>query len=206
MRTGHRPSPWLPPARHQCSPASLLSGLQGGSLPGKCSPQSRSPRAFRVPKGQGWPSASNSFLPCFPSGACRQAPEPRPSPCPCPCPCPALLSLGKGASGPAAAEPGPTPSPQASAEGPGANPRWYLGSSAEARTSQHQFTFFGLGLLEPKQGGGWGLQVHTEPAGRTRSPRLGSAAARCGSHQGEAGCGKVPSQPRSGQPRALPHS
>lgn len=44
--------------------------------------------------------------------------------------------------------------------GPGANQRSYLSSSAEARTSQDQFTFFGLGLLEPEWGGRRGPRIH----------------------------------------------
>lgn len=80
------------------------------------------------------------------------------------------------------------------ARDPGANQRWYLGSSAEAQMPQDQFTFFGLGLPEPKWGGG-SVSKSTGPAGRTLASPPGTvwipswgwqvACTWCGSCQGE---------------------
>lgn len=81
--------------------------------------------------------------------------------------------------------------------GPGANQRWYLHSFAEAWTSQDQFTFFGLSLLEPKWGGGRALNPRNLRPGRSCPTWGGSgpifsvcggfASTWCGRHQGEGG-------------------
>lgn len=77
---------------------------------------------------------------------------------------------------------------------PGANQRWYLGSSAEAQMPQDQFTFFGLGLPEPRWGGG-SVSKSTGTVGRALASPPGTvwipswgwqvACTWCGSCQGE---------------------
>lgn len=120
---------------------------------------------------------SDLFPPCLPSLPLEPAGRPGsprpPRPLPSPAqpwrggfrPCPRLPGISGGARG--LAWP-PAPEVGLPAEGPGANQRSYLRSPAGARTSQDQFTFFGLGSLEPKQGGGRGPQIH-----RSRRQGLG---------------------------------
>lgn len=160
------------------------------------------PLRVRVPRRKVWITALGApplpALPPPPSPVCRVKEA---------LPCSALemglqaLLLRSRAPPPAPRHLGRGQGPQGGlpAEDPGANQRWYLSSSTEAQTSQDQFTFFGLGLLEPEWGRDRGPQTCPGPAGGAlatpprvcihlmwQPPRRGGASARCPASLGPA--------------------